>query len=94
MTISKPIWVTIWIVATLQTLVGGSAPTETWRIDIQFPGIMLALYLLWFLGPIGAMFGASGGLIIGAATILTNVFVYAALVSLALLVHEGFRKGS
>src|ERR1700745_4138976 len=94
LTIRKPIWITIWIVAILQTLVGGIAPTEGWRIDIQFPGIMVALLLQWVIGPIALMFGASGGVFVAAASILTNVLIYAALVSLTLLVINVFRKES
>jgi hypothetical protein len=76
----------------LQTLVGTVVRTETWKIDIQFPGIMVALYLQWFLGPIAMMFGANGGIFLAAATILTNVFIYAALVSLTLLVYRIFKR--
>jgi hypothetical protein len=94
LTIRRPIWITIWIVAILQTLVGGIAPTEGWRIDIQFPGIMVALLLQWVIGPIALMFGASGGVFVAAASILTNVLIYAALVSLTLLVINVFRKES
>lgn len=92
LSISKPIWITIWTVAMLQTLVGTVVRTETWKIDIQFPGIMVALYLQWFLGPIAMMFGASGGIFLAAATILTNVLIYAALVSLTLLVYRIFKR--
>jgi hypothetical protein len=92
LTIGKPIWITIWIVAILQTLVGGIAPTQEWRVDMQFPGIMVALLLQWILGPVAMMFGASGGVFVVAATVLTNVLVYAALVSLALLVIRVFRR--
>ncbi len=63
-TISKPLWVTIWAVAMLQTLVGSIGRPETWKVDVQFPGIMLALYLQWFLGPIALLFGKSGGVFI------------------------------
>jgi hypothetical protein len=94
LTIGKPIWITIWIVAILQTLVGGIAPTEGWRIDIQFPGIMVALLLQWVLGPIALVFGASGGVCVAAATVLTNVLICAALVSLGLLVRRAFRRAS
>jgi len=94
LTIGKPIWITIWIVAILQTLIGGIAPSEAWRIDIQFPGIMVALFLQWVLGPIALMFGASGGIFVAAATVLTNVLVYAALVLLVLLALRVFRKES
>jgi hypothetical protein len=92
LSISKPIWITIWTVAMFQTLVGTVVRTETWKIDIQFPGIMVALYLQWFLGPIAMMFGASGGIFLAAATILTNVLIYAALVSLTLLVYRIFKR--
>jgi len=92
--ISKPIWITIWAAAMLQTLVGTIVRTETWRIDVQFPGIMVALYLQWFLGPIALIFGASGGIFVAAATIVINVLIYAALVSLTLFVCKIFRKGS
>ncbi len=94
LTIGKPIWITIWIVAILQTLVGGITPTEGWRIEIQSPGIMVALFLQWVLGPVALMFGASGAVFVVAATVLTNVLVYAALVSLALLVIRVFRRES
>ncbi len=55
---------------------------------------MVALFLQWVLGPIALMFGASGGIFVAAATVLTNVLVYAALVLLVLLALRVFRKES
>jgi len=76
----------------LQTLVGAVARPEIWKVGVQMPGIMVALYLQWFLGPVAMMFGASGWIFVAAATILTNALIYAALVSLTLLVCKIFRR--
>jgi len=78
----------------LLTLVGGIAPAESWRFNVQLPGMMVALLLLWVLGPIAVMLGASGGVFIGAVTILTNVAVYAGFVALVLLVRKILGKAS
>jgi hypothetical protein len=43
---------------------------------------------------IAVMLGASGGVFIGAVTILTNVAVYAGFVALVLLVRKIFGKAS
>ncbi len=91
-TISKPLWLTIWAVAMLQTLAGTIGRPETWKVDVQSPGVIVALYLQWFLGPIALMLGKNGGIFVAAATILTNVLIYAALVSLTLLVCRIFRR--
>jgi len=59
-------------------VVAGLSPTESWRFDIQLPGIGLALLLMAVAGPFALMFGASGQVFLAAVTILTNGFVYAA----------------
>ena len=43
-------------------------------------------------GPLPLMFGASGGIFMIVVTVLTNVLVYAALVSLVLVVLKALRK--
>src|ERR1041384_2354199 len=58
--LSRPVWVAIWCVAILVPLVGGSwrVPTSvlpSWKLDIQFPGSFVVLYLGWFVGPLQAM---------------------------------------
>jgi hypothetical protein len=83
--ISGKIWITVWTVAILLTMLGGIAPTESWRFDIQLPGVMVALFLMWATGPFAMMFGASGGVFVAAVTILTNGLVYAALTLLVLV---------
>ena len=90
--LTKSIWIAIIIAAILLTAVGGIAPADSWRFDIQLPGSAVALLLLWVLGPLAMTLGASGGIFIGAVTILTNVAVYAGFVALTLLVRRMFRK--
>jgi hypothetical protein len=94
LTISKSIWITIWVVAILQTIIGGIAPPESWRFDIQLPGSVVALFLLQVLGPLATMFGAGGGVFLVAAAIVTNVLVYAGFVVLALLILKVFKTES
>ena len=43
-------------------------------------------------GPFALMFGASGRVFLVAVTILTNGFVYAALITLVLAAREVFKK--
>jgi hypothetical protein len=73
-------------------VLGGISPAESWRFDIQLPGIGLALVLMAVAGPFALMFGASGRVFLVAVTILTNGFVYAALITLVLAVREVFEK--
>lgn len=58
--ISRPPWIAVWTIAILLTVVGGISPAESWRFDIQLPGIGLALLLMAVAGPFALMFGASG----------------------------------
>ena len=90
--ISRPTWVAVWTIAILLTVVGGISPAESWRFDIQLPGIGLALLLMAVAGPFTLMFGASGRVFLVAVTILTNGFVYAALITLVLAAREVFKK--
>jgi len=82
------------MIAILVTVVGGIAipEGESWRFDIQLPGTGLAALLMWVAGPYALIFGASGGVFLVAVTILTNGFVYAALITLVLAVCEVFKK--
>ena len=68
-------------------MVAGLSPTESWRFDIQLPGIGLALLLMAVAGPFALMFGASGQVLLAAVTILTNGFV-TLLITLILAVRE------
>jgi hypothetical protein len=70
--ISGPIWIAVWTIAILLTVVGGISPAESWRFDIQLPGIRLALLLMAVAGPLALMFGASGRVFLVAVTILTS----------------------
>jgi hypothetical protein len=90
--ISRPTWIAVWTIAILLTVVGGISPAESWRFDIQLPGIGLALLLMAVAGPFALMFGPSGRVFLVAVTILTNGFVYAALITLVLAVGEVFKK--
>ena len=90
--ISRKIWITVWTTAVLLTIVGGIAPAESWRFDIQLPGIMVALFLMSVTGPFALLFGASGGVFVAVVTILTNGLVYAALISLVLVVVKAFKR--
>lgn len=92
--INKALWVAIWVVAILQTLIGGIPPTVGWRLDVQYPGILVALVLQWLLGSIAQMFGANGEVFVAVATLLTNVLIYASLVSLVLVVRKALRSPS
>jgi hypothetical protein len=92
--ISRKIWITVWIIAVLLTMVGGIAPAESWKFDIQLPGVIVALLLMSVAGPFALMFGASGGTFVAVVTILTNGLVYAALISLALVVLKAFKRES
>jgi hypothetical protein len=92
--ISRKIWITVWIMAILLTMVGGIAPAGSWKFDLQLPGVMVALLLMSVTGPFALMFGASGGVFVAVVTILTNVLVYAALISLALVVLKAFNRES
>jgi hypothetical protein len=91
--ISRKIWITIWIVAVVLAMVGGIAPAESWKFDIQLPGVMVALLLMSVTGPLAMMFGASGEFV-AVVTILTNGLVYAALISLVLVVLKAFKRES
>ena len=44
-------------IAVLVTMVGGIAPAESWRFDIQLPGVMVALLLMSVTGPFALLFG-------------------------------------
>jgi hypothetical protein len=90
--ISRSAWIAVWSTAILLTVVGGISPAESWRFDIQLPGIGLALLLMAIAGPFALMFGASGGVFLVAVTILTNGLVYAALITLVLALREVFKK--
>jgi hypothetical protein len=90
--ISRSTWIAVWTIAILLTGVGGISPAESWRFDIQLPGIGLALLLMTVTEPFALMFGASGWVFLVAVTILTNCFVYAALIALGLAVREVFKK--
>ncbi len=94
LTINKSIWIAIWIVAILQTTIGGIAPAESWRFDIQLPGSMVALFLLQVLGPLALIPGASGEVFLVAVAIVTNVLVYAGFVALGLLILRVVRTES
>ena len=90
--ISGKIWIAVWTVAVLLTMLGGIAPTESWRFDIQLPGVMVALLLMSVTGPFALMFGASGGIFVAAVTILTNGLVYAALILLVLVLLNAAKR--
>jgi hypothetical protein len=92
--ISRKIWITVWTTSVLLTMVGGIAPAEPWRFDIQLPGVMVALLLLSVTGPFALLFGASGGVFVAVVTILTNGLIYAALISLVLVVVKASKRES
>jgi hypothetical protein len=92
--ISGKIWITVWAVAALATMVGGITPAESWRFNIQLPGVMVALLLLSVTGPFALLFGASGGVFVALVTILTNGLIYAALISLVLVVVKASKRES
>jgi len=79
---SRAIWAVIWGVAIVVSLIGGSwhVPTSVppnWKVDIQFPGLFLVLYMGWLMGPLQVMMSPS---VVCVLTILTNVLFYYALV--------------
>jgi hypothetical protein len=90
--INRPTWIAVCVVAILLTVVGGVAPAESWRFDIQLPGVMVALLLMAVTGPFAMMFGESGAVFLVAVTILTNALVYAAFVSLFLVLTKAFKR--
>jgi hypothetical protein len=90
--ISRKIWIIVWTIAVLLTMVGGIAPAESWRFDIQLPGVMVALLLMSVTGPLAMMFGASGKVFVAVVTILTNGLVYAALISLLLVGFKALKR--
>jgi hypothetical protein len=93
--INRPTWIAVWTIAILLAVVGGIFPqTESWRFDIQLPGIDLALVLMAVFGPYASMFGADGLVFQVAVTILKNGVVYAALITLVLVVRGVFKKQS
>jgi hypothetical protein len=92
--INRKIWITVWAVAVLVTMVGGFTPAESWRFNIQLPGVMVPLLLLSVTGPFALLFGASGGAFVAVVTILTNGFIYAALISLVLVVVKASKRES
>jgi hypothetical protein len=92
--ISKPIWIAIWAVATLQTLVGWTTLFGTRGIDIEFPGVIVAMLLYWLFLRMLIMFPSYGRGLFAVVTVLTNVLVYAALVSLGLRVRKIFKRES
>jgi hypothetical protein len=92
--INRPTWIAVWTIAILLTVVGGISPAESWRFAIQLPGIGLASFLMAVVGPFTLIFGAGGGVFLAAVTILTNGLVYAALITLVLVVREVFKKQS
>ena len=92
--INGSIWIAVWTLAILVTILGGGSPAESWRFDIQLPGIGLALLLMSATGPFALIFGGNGRVFLVAVTILTNGLVYAALITLALAVREAFKKKS
>ena|SRR5260370_40819526 len=89
--ISRKSWIAVWAIAVLVTVMGGIAPAESWRFDIQLPGVMVALLLMSVIGPFALMFGANGEVFVAVVTILTNGLVYAALISLFLVVLKAFK---
>jgi hypothetical protein len=90
--LTNSIWITVIIAAILLTAVGGPAPAESWKFDIQLPGVFVALLLMAVTGPFALMFGKSGAVFIVVVTVLTNALVYAALVSLALVITRFKRE--
>ena len=76
--INGSIWIAVWTLAILVAVLGGGSPAESWRFDIQLPGIGLTLLLMAVTGPSALIFGASGRVFLVAVTILTNGFVYTA----------------
>jgi hypothetical protein len=90
--ISRPTWIAVWTLAILVTVVGGIPQGESWRFDIQLPGALLALVLMYVARPLASMLGADGEVFLIGVTILTNGIVYASLVALVLVVREVFRS--
>lgn len=90
--ISRKIWVTVWAVAVLVTMVGGIGPAESWRLNIQLPGVLVALVLMSVTGPFPLLFGAGGGVFLAVVTILTNGLVYAAFISIVLVVVKAAKR--
>jgi hypothetical protein len=94
--LSRAIWVSIWVVAVLVTLIGGNwhVPTSVpanWKLDIQFPGIVVVLYAGWLLGPLQTIMSPP---VVCILTILTNVLVYYFLARMALVFRALMKKGS
>ena len=80
--ISRVIWGVIWGVAIVVSLIGGSWHVQTsvppnWKLDIQFPGFFLVVYLGWLMGPLQAIMSPPVDFVL---TILINVAFYYALV--------------
>jgi hypothetical protein len=90
--LSRSIWIAVWTIALVLAVVGGISPAKPWRFDIQLPGIGLALFLMAVAGRFALMFGGSEQVFLVAVTILTNGFVYVALITLVLAVREVFKK--
>jgi hypothetical protein len=76
----------------LDLLASVFTPVESWRFDIQLPGVMVALLLMALTGPFVLMFGESGAVFVVVVTILTNALVHVAFVSLVLVVTKAFKR--
>jgi hypothetical protein len=75
-----------------QTMVAETALTGAWASYLQFPGLMGAMLLYWLFLRVFIEFPSYGRVLFAVATVLTNVLIYAVLVSLALRVHKLFRR--
>jgi len=90
--ISWPTWIAVWTIAILVTVMGGIPQGESWRFDIQLPGVYLALIPTYV--PHASMLGADGEVFLIVVTVLTNGIVYASLITLGLVVREVIKKQS
>jgi hypothetical protein len=85
---SKRMWIVIWGVAIIVTLIGGNSELS-WKVDIQLPGLYVALLFGWLIGPFGTIMSP---LVVGILTIFTNVVAYWLLVVMTRQLWTKFKK--
>jgi hypothetical protein len=76
--LNRLVWIAIWCLAIVVTLVGGSWSTPTsvpasWKVDIQSQEFSTFFYLGWFIGPLQVMMSPP---VVCILTILINVVFY------------------
>jgi hypothetical protein len=92
--LGRPVWIVIWCVAILVTLICGSWRTPTsvppgWKLDIQFTGSFVILYLGRFIGPLQVMLSPPIECVL---TVATNACCYYPIAR-AIVFFRGDPKG-